>query len=78
MKNKLNWKYTIAWVIWILAFGIIEAIAVIDKKKGDTLSEHIWKWFAIDNKEPFYKFKRLTLVTFLVWFAIHILTRGWI
>lgn len=45
---KLNWKYSIAWIIWILGFGIIEYKALQNKKEGDTLSEHIW--WAMDTK----------------------------
>ena len=38
---KLNSKYTKLWIIWILAFGVIEYSAIKDKAKGDTLSENI-------------------------------------
>jgi len=77
-KMKLNIKYTIAWVVWILTFAIIEAVAIFDKKKGDTLSEHIWEWFDIKQTEKFYKLKRFTFVSLLVWFIFHILTGGWV
>ena len=77
MKIKLNWKYTVAWVVWILVFVVIEAVAIADKKKGDTLSEHLWAWFDIKDAEKFYKLKRFAFVSALVWFVMHILTGGW-
>lgn len=40
---KLNKNYTIAWILWLLAFGVIEYKAIADKKEGDTLSEHVRK-----------------------------------
>jgi len=40
---KLNSKYTKLWIIWILAFGVIEYSALQDKDEGATLSSHIWK-----------------------------------
>ncbi len=36
-------KYTWLWIIWILAFGVIEYAAIKNNDSGDTLSEHIWK-----------------------------------
>ncbi len=38
----MNKKYTIAWILWALAFGVIEFAAIQDKREGDTLSEH-WR-----------------------------------
>jgi len=75
--NTLNWKYTIAWAVWIVSFLIIELIAVFNSDKGDTLSEHIWEWFDIKDPGPFYKTKRLLLFTGVGWLAIHLLTGGW-
>jgi hypothetical protein len=40
---KLNSRYTWLWVLWALMFGVIEYKAIKDKRKGDTLSEHVWK-----------------------------------
>lgn len=76
---KLNKKYSIAWVIWILFFVVVEALAIIDKKKGDTLSEHFWKKFGIVDAEKKRNKKGLRLVgaAFLMWLVIHLLTGGW-
>lgn len=40
---SLNKKYTWLWVIWLAAFGVIEYAALKNKKKGDTLTEHVRK-----------------------------------
>jgi hypothetical protein len=40
---SLNKKYTWLWVIWVLAFGVIEYSALKNKGKGDTLTEHVRK-----------------------------------
>jgi hypothetical protein len=34
--------FTALWVIWVLAFFVIEGIALARKESGDTLSEHVW------------------------------------
>lgn len=49
---KLNWKYTIGWVIWILGFGALEYAAIKNKKKGDTLSEHVWDVIGTGEDSP--------------------------
>ncbi|MEK9736188.1 MAG: hypothetical protein VW362_07035 [Candidatus Nanopelagicales bacterium] len=34
--------FTVAWVLWISAFIVIEGVALIRKERGDTLSEQVW------------------------------------
>lgn len=57
--------FTIAWLVWGLAFAAIELPAVFNKTKGDTLSEHIWKWFAVKDKPTGYLWRRFSLVVAL-------------
>ena len=40
--SQLNKKYTWLWIVWVLMFGVIEYSAIKDKRKGDTLSDHVW------------------------------------
>lgn len=68
--------YTAAWIIWLLMFGAIEGAALKNKREGDTLSEHIWKWFSIDNKGSGWRARRAALVGFLAWLVAHMLTGG--
>lgn len=43
MINLPAWFYPAAWVAWGLMFAAIEAIALIDRDRGDTLSEWVWR-----------------------------------
>jgi len=36
-------KYTWLWIAWIVAFLIIEGLAIFNKQAGDTLSEKVWE-----------------------------------
>ncbi|OFW65175.1 MAG: hypothetical protein A2135_08650 [Actinobacteria bacterium RBG_16_67_15] len=40
-----TWDYV--WLTWLLAFLVAEGIALVDKDPGDTLSEHVWRWFKV-------------------------------
>lgn len=72
---KLNWKYSIAWFFWIFIFVIIELIAIIDKSKGDTLSEHFWDLFDVKNSENPSKIMRFIALIGLTWVYLHLLGR---
>lgn len=48
----MNWKYSIGWIVWILGFGVLEYKALKDKKKGDTLSEHVWATIGQGQDSP--------------------------
>ena len=72
--------FTVAWIGWIVAFVVVEAVALFNKQKGDTLSEHVWKWFGVPDENSKVKkaftFGRFFLGAFLLWLAGH-LTFGW-
>lgn len=71
--------WTVAWVLWIAAFAVIEGLALARKEKGDTLSEHVWKWFAVkdENAHPVWRWVgRVLLLTGGVWLTGH-LAFGW-
>lgn len=42
--------FTALWVLWILAFAVVEGVAVVNDAQGDTLSEHFRLWFRTDTK----------------------------
>ncbi len=69
-------NYTIAWIIWLLMFGAIEGQALLNDRKGDTLSEHIWKWFSIKDKAKWWRLRRFALLSFLAWLVAHMLSGG--
>ena len=70
--------WTVAWLFWLGMFIVIEGLALFDKDRGDTLSEHVWKWFAIKGKPTGYKMRRFVLLAFWAWLTIHFFTGGWV
>ena len=63
-------KFAIAWTLWIIAFVVIEAVAVFDGKAGGTLSEGIWVFLSGGPA------RYLLLIGLLSWLVIHFLGRG--
>jgi hypothetical protein len=67
---------TLAWMIWLGMFVAIEGAALKDKKPGDTLTEHVRKWFAIGDKPDGWKARRGALIAFLIWLPLHFFNIG--
>jgi hypothetical protein len=59
-------------------FAVVEGAALINKKPGDTLSEHVWSWFGIRGKPAGYKARRFALLAFMAWLTTHFLTGGYV
>ena len=70
--------YTIGWIVWIIMFFAIEIPAILNKQKGDTLSEHIWMWFSIKDKSSGWRIRRFSLLSILTWLIVHIISGGWV
>lgn len=68
--------YTIAWLLWGAMFVAIEWPAIANKRKGGTLSEHVWRWGSVKDKGKWWRIRRLVLIVFLVWLTLHFLTGG--
>jgi len=73
--------YTIAWCAWLATFLVIEGKALFNKTPGDTLSEHVWKWFATSQGSTgkpsgWVRARRFTLLAFMAWLSVHFLTGG--
>lgn len=68
--------WTILWLLWIASFLGIEGAALWNKQTGDTLSEHVWKWFSVKEKSTAWRLRRFGLLSFLAWLAAHFLTGG--
>ena len=64
--------YTWLWILWFAWFAVVEGFAIIDKDRGDTLSEHIWGWFRIRDKPRQWTWRRAVLAVFLVWLLVHL------
>lgn len=71
-----TYGYTIAWIAWFVFFGATEGRALLNKGKGDTLSEHVWRWFNVAD-EPRWTFKRFALAAFMVWLSGHFIFGIW-
>lgn len=73
--------YTIAWLAWLAAFGVIEGVALVSKQPGSTLSEHVWRWFAIQTGSTgklsgWVLLRRFSLLAGMAWLTVHFLTGG--
>lgn len=70
--------FTRLWVLIIIIFGLVEVRAIFRKEKGDTFSEHVWKWADVtdDNGKvrKTYTFRRILLILGFVWMLVHF---GW-
>lgn len=66
------------WVALLGACALVELAAILNKKKGDTLSEHVWKWFAVKDKKRvgWLGFRRTMLLLGMVWLTVHFVTGG--
>ncbi|MFF7252437.1 hypothetical protein [Streptomyces microflavus] len=71
------------WVGWLAAFLVIEGKALFNKTSGDTLSEHVWKWFSTARTgehqgQPtgWVRLRRFALLAFMAWLSVHFLTGG--
>lgn len=80
MGRSVN-GYTIAWLAWLGAFAVIEGKALFNKQPGDTLSEHVWRWFATGagtTSKPSggVRARRFALLASMAWLTTHFLTGG--
>lgn len=79
--------FTVAWIVWALAFAVIEGVALFNSRRSDTLSEHVWAWLGVGRYSPKRRYPavtpvwtlrvaRLAVVTLLVWLIGHFLSGG--
>lgn len=70
--------WTILWLLWVAAFAVIEGVAVVNDKRGDTLSEHFRLWFRTDTRVGRTIWLGVSGL-FFAWFVAHIVTpAGWL
>ena len=70
-------SYSLLWVMWAALFMGIEIPAALDRKPGGTLSEKIWRLASVNTKARLWRFRRLALLTALLWASVHLVT-GWV
>lgn len=69
--------FTRLWVGWIVAFCVIEGLALVRKRPQDTLSDHVWAWFDIPKHTGptgNVRVRRVALLSFMAWLSSHFLT----
>jgi hypothetical protein len=66
-----SWAYTAAWIFWIGVFAAWEILALRDKDEGDTLTEHIRRWFHLRDTVQVRNYGRGILFIGLVWLLGH-------
>jgi hypothetical protein len=74
----VDW-YTLGWLLWFAGFLLLELPALANKRDGDTLSEHVWSWFHVqDSRHTAVTWiLRCVLLLFLGWLFLH-LGFGWL
>jgi hypothetical protein len=70
----MSW-FTFGWIVWFLYFVVLEGLALANSKEGDTLSEHVWRWFDVDAGQ--WTFKRFVLAAGMLWLSGHFIFRIW-
>ena len=64
--------YSIAWLAWLAAFGVVEGIAILKKRWSGTLTEQTRKLFHTDSRKGRLAFA-VTWSMFGLWFLGHVL-----
>jgi len=71
-------NYTLLWVLWAALFFGIEIPAVFDRQKpGGALSVLVWRLASIKSRGRLWRFRRLALLTAVLWASVHLVT-GWV
>lgn len=75
-----DWLFTVAWLTILAWFVVWEAVAIVRKRRGDTLSEHVWDWFCLrgnkKDKGSWCIIRRILFFGFWLWLTVHFLTGG--
>lgn len=71
--------YTVAWIVWVLFFFVVEGLALFSKKPGGTFSEHWWTVFQVQSKVPLPLKIVLTVAQLAagVWLVTHLTFGIW-
>ncbi|GIE35884.1 hypothetical protein Ait01nite_089290 [Actinoplanes italicus] len=73
--------WTWAWIGWGLYFAVVEGLALKNRKKGDTLSEHVWAFLGyregrVGQPTGTERLRRFLTLAGLAWLVVHLLTGG--
>lgn len=75
-----DWVFTAAWGFIIAWFAVWEGLAIWRKRRGDTLSEHVWQWFSLRGKKDSLTGTQAALrvgfLMFWAWLTFHFIFGG--
>jgi hypothetical protein len=66
----LRRRFSLAWLVWLASFAVLEGIALWRPEPGDTLSEHVFAF--LDGGPARY----VLLGGFLSWLVLHFMGKG--
>ncbi|WP_329317342.1 hypothetical protein OG723_44095 (plasmid) [Streptomyces sp. NBC_01278] len=64
----------IIWTLWTLLFALFETAALVNRRKGDTLSENTRRLFRVRTSKAGRAIFTVGWLGFAGWFLLHILT----
>jgi hypothetical protein len=73
----MTW-WTVAYLGLAATFLAVEGAALFNRRPGDTLSEHFWRWLRVRDPRPslLVWILRGLVLLFCAWLGLH-LTLGW-
>lgn len=71
--------YTIIWCVLGAVGGVTELVALLNRRDGDTLSEHVWRVTRVDDRRPtpVVWVLRGVVATIMLWLAGHFALGWW-
>ncbi|MFC8095362.1 hypothetical protein [Streptomyces sp. NPDC057301] len=68
--------WSVAWLVWLAVFVVLETVALLNGTPDDTLSEHIWRWAGLHASGVWAAIRRAILAGALGWLVVHFLSAG--
>jgi hypothetical protein len=71
--------FDVFWTAFVVLGLSVELVALVSPERGDTASEHVWKWLRVRDARPTAPFIVLRVLTAIacVWLAPHF-SMGWL
>lgn len=71
--------WTLLWIGWGALFFAIEIPAVLNERRNDTLSEHVWRFLGVKRELTWrVRLRRIGFIAFWGWLSMHFFRRGWV